>query len=294
MMPSSPHRQTSPSGYPEVEYGRTSDGMLAARVADTAFAMALACDGHHYLVTGWRISRPIDEWTRSDFYGHSGELADEAAFRAKVVESAQHQREKRALGRRDVRSSANTPWGVSQGSTLYAEDVVFHSTAGHGGFHLSATRNRMVPPMLRAEGGWYEEDAAWAIVAITFPHLFTTHECRCADRTLRDSWPDAWEAIFGRSLTPGESWTKDRRAFEEKHADDWIVVSAITSEHRKKFVECVATPGGKRGPGTEERRFLVPSDEYEIGLFGFVIDVTRHQVYAGPSSFIGWQRRGSP
>jgi len=284
-----PHRR-----FPEVSFGRSADGMIVALVGEHAYAMAPARDGGHQLVSGWRIRRPMHEWTRDDFYGYSGELADEAAFRARVAESAQHQREKHALGRHDVRSSANTPWGVSQGATLYAEDVVFHSTAGHGGFHLSATRNRMVHPMLRAEGGWYEEDAAWAIVAITFPHLFTTYECRCADRTLRGSWPDAWEAIFGRSLTPGESWTKDRRAFEEKHAGDWIVVSAITSENQKGFVEVVATPGGRRGAGTEERRFLVPADEYEIGRFGFVIDPDRHQIYGGPSSFIGWQGRKSP
>jgi hypothetical protein len=95
-------------------------------------------------------------------------------------------------------------------------------------------------------------------------------------------------------LAPGESRTKDQRAFEAEHASDWIVVSAITSDQQKGFVECVATPGGKRGAGTEERRFLVPAAEYEIGRFGFVIDTKRHAVYAGPSSFIGWQGRGSP
>jgi hypothetical protein len=113
-------------------------------------------------------------------------------------------------------------------------------------------------------------------------------------RTIKDSWPDAWEAIFGTILAAGESRTKDQRAFEAEHAADWIVVSAITSDQQKGFVECVATPGGKRGPGTEERRFLVPSGEYEIGRFGFVIYPDRHPVYAGPSSFIGWRGRGSP
>uniref|UniRef100_UPI0019542AA2 DUF7007 domain-containing protein n=2 Tax=Pseudomonadota TaxID=1224 RepID=UPI0019542AA2 len=70
------------------------------------------------------------EWKRSDFYGHTGELADEAAFRAKIAENAEHQREKRALGRREISSTASTPWGRSQGATVYAEGVVCHSTAG--------------------------------------------------------------------------------------------------------------------------------------------------------------------
>ncbi|MET4185315.1 hypothetical protein ABIB94_007448 [Bradyrhizobium sp. JR7.2] len=229
-----------------------------------------------------------------DFHGRSGDLADEAAFRAKVAENADHQREKRALGRRDIASTANTPWGPSQGATVYAEGVVCHSTAGHGGFHLSAERNRSVHSMLRARGGWYEEDEGWSIVAITFPNLFTSYERRCAERTIRDSWPDAWEAIFGTVLQPGESREKDRRAFEQEHAGDWIVVAATASDQQPGFVEVVATPGGRRGAGTEERRFLVPSDEYRMGRFGFVVDDTHHQVYSGPSSFVAWQGRRSP
>jgi hypothetical protein len=90
-------------------------------------------------------------------------------------------------------------------------------------------------------------------------------------------------------LQPGESHEKDRRAFEREHAGHWIVTSAITSKHEPGFVEVVATLGGKRGPGTEERRFLVPSDEYGIGRFGFVIDEARHQIYGGPSDFAGWR-----
>lgn len=97
------------SGFPEVEFGRSADGLFVARAGDAAFAMLPASDGRHYLATGWRIRRPIAEWTRLDFYGHSGELTDEAAFRAKVEENAEHQREKRALARREIRSKANTP-----------------------------------------------------------------------------------------------------------------------------------------------------------------------------------------
>jgi len=286
----SSHQAPDHSG---TSFGLSADGMRVALVGEDAYAMAPARDGSHYLATGWRIARPMAEWNRSDFYGHLGDLADEAAFRSKVQEQAQHYLEKRALRRRDIPGGARTPWGPSQSATVYAEGVASHSTAGHGGFKLSAERNRQVHPMLGNAGGWYEEDECWAIVAITFPHLFTALERRCAERTIKDSWPDTWEAIFGTILGPGESRTKDRRAFEAEHATDWIVVSAITSEQRKGFVECIATPGGKRGPGTEERRFLVPVDEYDIGRFGFVIDLDRHAVYAGPSSFVGWRERGA-
>jgi hypothetical protein len=276
-------------GIPGVFFGRSADGMTVALVGETAFAMAPARDGRHYLVTGWRIRRPMSEWTRGDFYGHSGELADASSFRNAVLEQAEHQREKQALSRREARIAASTPWGASQGATVYADGVVFHDTAGHGGIHLSAERNGQIHPMLRADGGWYEEDECWAIVAIHFPHLFTSFERRCAERTVKDSWPDAWEKIFGTILGPGESRERDRLAFERKHAGDWIVIAATTSDLEKGFVECVATRGGKRGH-VDERRFLVPSTEYRVGQFGFVIDEARHRAWDGPSDFAG--RRG--
>jgi len=259
-----------------VEYGLSSEGFCVARVGDTAFAMVPGRAGRHYLATGWRISRPLAEWTRADFFGHSGDLADEAAFRAKVTENAEHQREKRALRRADIFSRAHTPWGVSQGATVYADGVICHSTASHGGFHLSAERNRKVHPMLRARGGFYEEDSAWAIVAITFPHLFTSFERRSAERTLKDGWPDAWETITGTVLAPGESYEKDRREFESRHAADWVAISAITSCNHPDMVDVIATLGGKRDANVAQRRFLVPSAEYSVGRFGFVIDPARH------------------
>lgn len=281
-------------GFPGISFGRSADSLLVALVGDTAFAMALGRDGKHFLASGWRISRSIEQWRRDDFYGHSGDLEDEAAFRAKVMENAEHQQEKRAFGRRDIHSSANTPWGPSQGATIYAEGVTSHSTAAHGGFHLSAERNAKVHPALRAGNGFYEEDECWAIVAFTFPHLFTAFERRCAERTMKDSFPDAWEAITGDQLEPGESRTKDQRSFSRLHENDWIVISAITSEQEMGFVECIATQGGRRGTDTVERRYLVPADEYHVGRFGFVIDPDRHAVYAGSSSFVGWRGRGAP
>jgi hypothetical protein len=283
------------SGLPGVSFGRSADGLPVALVGDTAFAMVPRREGRHFFVTGWRIGRPIEQWCRGDFYGHSGELADESEFRARVAENAEHSQEKLVLGRREIQSSANTPWGPSQGATVYSEGVTAHSTASHGGFQLSAERNGKVNSMLRSPGGWYEEDAAWAIVAQTYPDLFTTYERRHADRTVRDSWPDAWEAIFGRVLEPRESRGKDRRAFELRHAEDWIVVSAIHSDHKPGFTEVIAAKGGQRTEHTPVRRYLVPKDEYGIsgGPFGFVIDPERHAFYDGPLSFVTWAARRS-
>jgi hypothetical protein len=67
------------------------------------------------------------------------------------------------------------------------------------------------------------------------------------------------------------------------------VISAIRCDRYAGMTECVTTLGGDR-TALERRRYLVPSDEYHVGRFGFVIDEARHRLYAGPSSLIGWNR----
>ncbi|WP_312418478.1 DUF7007 domain-containing protein [Shinella sp.] len=275
-----------------VEFGRTVEGFPVARLGDLLLAMLPRGSGGWYLASAWRLIRQLCELKREEFYGHDGDLADEAAFRARVLETAEHRRELAALQRLQTRMVCSTPWGASQLASIYAEGIVAHMTVGHGGFRLSAERNAKVIPTLRIDSGWYEEDDAWAIVALTFPDLFTGYERKLADRTIRDKWPDEWEAIHGRTLEPGESTGKDRRAFERRHADAWIVASAITSSHHAGMVEVVAVLGARQGKQVEQRRFLVPTAEYQArGPFGFVIDEGRHVPYDGPSSFIGWQPR---
>lgn len=277
----------------EVEFGESAEAFPVARIGDMVLAMLPLADGGAYLASAWSVPRPPNELRRADFHGHGGRLADEDEFRRRVHETAAHHRELHALGRVQTRMAASTPWGASQLAIIYGPDVVSHSTAGHGGFHLSAARNRLVDPALRNDSPWYEEDCEWAIVALTFPNLFTTYERKCADETIRHTWPETWELIHGRTLAAGECRSKDRCAFEQAHAGDWAVNSAIYSGHHAGMTEVVATKGGLRGAGAE-RRFLVPSDEYaDRGSFGFVIDESSHHSYDGPSSFVGWRERRS-
>ena len=103
----SPVRTLGPSQAPDLSgasFGRSADGLLVAVVPENAYAMVPGRDGTHFLATGWRIARPMTEWTRSDFLGHGGDLPDEATFRSKVLEQAQHVQEKRRLARRDTGS----------------------------------------------------------------------------------------------------------------------------------------------------------------------------------------------
>ncbi len=277
-----------------VEFATSADGMPVARIDDLVLAMVTSPGGSAFLASAVSVRRPLADLTHADFIGHDGRVADEAEFRARVAETAAHKRDLAQLNRVQTRMRASTPWGGSQMAVIYAEGVIAHSTTSHGGFHLSSDRNAKVHPLLRKETPWYEEDCEWAIVAFSFPELFTAYERSIAEKTIRNTWPDAWEAIRGAKLTEGESWAKDRSAFDERHAVDHIVISAIISDQHPGMTEVVAVVGGDRRASKDERRFLVPSDEYAgRGRFGFVIDPDRHATYDGPSSFIGWRGRGS-
>jgi len=276
------------------EYGRTRDGMLAARVGNQAFAMMPRDNGHH-IVKAWGLPGTIEDWTAADFYGGGHRPVDEAGFRQAVEEWAAQQRQLAGLGRSSTLALRSTPWGQSQHGVVYGPGIVFRHTASHGGFELSAERNAEIHHLLRSDNGFYEEDCAWAAVAAAFHELFTGLERRDADEILRQVYPDAWEAIHGTTLQRGQSRVKDRRSFDAENTERWVVVSAILSTENPGFVECIATLGGRRGGKSiggksgelVERRFLVAEDRYDIGEFGYVIDEEQDQPYAGPSSFVG-------
>ncbi|WP_353844942.1 hypothetical protein [Rhizobium sp. CSW-27] len=170
-----------------VEFATSADGMPIARIDDTVLAMVTSPSGFAFLASAVFVRRPLAELTRDDFIGHDGRLADEAEFRTCVAETARHKRDLAALNRVQTRMSASTPWGGSQIAVIYAEGVVAHSTAGHGGFHLSADRNARIHPLLRKHSPWYEEDNEWAIVANSFPELFTGYERSMAEKTIRNT-----------------------------------------------------------------------------------------------------------
>ncbi|MCJ9722203.1 hypothetical protein MOV66_10865 [Agrobacterium sp. SHOUNA12C] len=207
-----------------------------------------------------------------------------------AAEQAAHETELQALDRPTIRAGASTPWGMAQVSRQFADGIVLHSTASHGGFHLDENANGTVHAHYRSDTEFYEEDCEWAKVAHAFPQLFTAYERRLADRTLRDCYPDAYERVTGVTLNGGQSHARDRQKFEERHRNDWVVIAALNSDYKPGFVECIATLGGIRGE-VGERRFLVPRSDYTIGRHGFVIDPVKHQSYDGPSSFVTWAAR---
>lgn len=89
----------------------------------------------------------------------------------------------------------DTPWGQSQDVTDVADGVQFVSTAGHGGYRLSAARLARMPESLKTvtdfyKGGpWFEEDCEWARVAMAFPELFPADAQEAARSTLAQTQP---------------------------------------------------------------------------------------------------------
>lgn len=117
-----------------------------------------------------------------------------------AAEKAAHETELQALDRPTIRAGASTPWGMAQVSRQFADGIILHSTASHGGFHLAEKANAAVHALYRNNTEFYEEDCEWAKVVHAFPQLFTAYERRLADRTLRDTYPDAYERVMSVTL----------------------------------------------------------------------------------------------
>jgi hypothetical protein len=173
----------------------------------------------------------------------------------------------------------STPWGTSQISETYARGIMYYSTASHGGYHLSPTRNMVVPEYMRKADGWYEHDCEWAIAATIFPEAWvkawgSENILKTIKETLRNWYPDFYEKFYNVEILETESHVRDRENFAEANKDNYVVICATGKE---KHVEVIATKGGVREFGAEERTFLIKTEEYQNrSNLGFVIDLDRH------------------
>jgi len=174
-----------------------------------------------------------------------------------------------------------SPWGKVEFERQLADGIVFCNTAGHGGIHLNAKRQRQMPAALRNSTPWYEEDCEVGLVFLAFPDLFPDRQ-QTADRLVRDYFPDQYEAHLQCSILPGHSDKKDEKRFEEDNRNNYVVTAAWADWHKdvpKDHVAVVATIGGGRDEESQKTRryFLVSADEYKNKKFGFVVDLTKHK-----------------
>ena len=185
--------------------------------------------------------------------------------------------------------ATTTPWGPAQTADKVAPGIMFYTTAGHGGVHLSAGRQAKVPAYMQCEGGWYEEDCDWCIPAIVFAdewNKWSKHaDCEQAKSTLRNWHPAMYEQYFNVVLKPGESSQKDRYEWYKAHKHEMIVVAACGDWHEncpKGYVLVTACIGG-RDPVTYQycgplHEFIVPQEDYaNRDNESFVVDVTKYE-----------------
>ena len=178
-----------------------------------------------------------------------------------------------------------TPWGTAQTRTPLGTGIVQVTTAGHGGIGLDKARNALVHPAWRNRAGWYEEDCEWAIVAVTFPNLFSAAQLIAAHRCAQNWMPDQYERVLRVRLLPAESGLRQEQIFFRDNANRLLAVAAWgsgqTTGDRERvpdgMVGVVARRGGRRRDDTDERWFLVPAGEYaQRDRFGFLVDEQRH------------------
>lgn len=86
-----------------------------------------------------------------------------------------------------------SPWGPVQTCDELAKGLLAVSTAGHGGIYVPAKQLHRIRPEWRAYAArwsgseqWYEEDCAWALVALSIPEAFDASARGSALSTL--SW----------------------------------------------------------------------------------------------------------
>ena len=96
-----------------------------------------------------------------------------------------------------------TPWGRADGCKHITRGIVQYFTPSHGGYHVSAELLKTMPEYLQQDAytplGWFEEDCAWAKVAISFPQYFSTEDQSIAYQTLKAYYPEAYAKLMGNS-----------------------------------------------------------------------------------------------
>lgn len=176
------------------------------------------------------------------------------------------------------RGPSRSPWGPVQ----HAERIGrFWSvyTAGHGGILAPAEPNATVHPAWRNENGWYEEDCEWAIVAVTFPEDFPDPLRASAEETARNWFPVQYVKATGKSVDGSKSFTLREQANKVLRSCSYVVRAAWGPG-------LDGVPAGMvgvcahRAVDEAEGWFLVPEQEYRQPGGFYVIDESRHQVWA--------------
>lgn len=155
----------------------------------------------------------------------------------------------------------HTPWGKSQDQEKITRGINFYSTAGHGGYKVSAKLNEQIPDFMRNEDGWYEEDCEWCIPAIIFHEYFKQDVIDIAVATFRNWFPDAYEQFYQVELQPGESHERDRQQFAIDNYNNFVGTSAFGDWHDTVPSGMVGVYFKRESDGMQIGK-LIPQQEY--------------------------------
>ena len=188
---------------------------------------------------------------------------------------------------KSYKGPVHSPWGNVQSRQEVIPGVVLIVTASHGGVWLSSQRAKALPEAVKKYfyagdqvKRFYEEDVEIFVIGLAFydewskkkelPELSSIHD------TVKNWFPGLYEEWFEVKLTGDESFIRARQEFENKHANDWVVISASKHPDEDDKVVCCATLGGIIGHNVPKNWFVVDKAEYDPGRFGFVIDLKKH------------------
>lgn len=189
-----------------------------------------------------------------------------------------------------------TPWGTSDSSTPYFDGVTFYSTPRHGGFKVSKKRLAEMPPCLRNENGWYEEDCEALKVFMAFPtEFFKTGKLNRdsyakSKQSFMGWFPDEYAVLFGRMPTAAESHVVADREFAARTHDKFVVTSAWGSWQNGVPDGMVGVSATKASTG-DHKYFLVPEALYQTRKSHFCIDDYPNAGIVETTDFTGNGRR---
>ena len=139
-----------------------------------------------------------------------------------------------------IHQAANTPWGASDQSEQIAPGIVWYSTPGHGGCHVSDGLMAQMHPALAeadkfAPRGWFEEDVAYQLVAYSFPDKFAGKQGFGATaEQVKSQAREALERYYPEALAAAEGTTGSRRPFVADRV--WEEVSKTAADREMQNV----------------------------------------------------------
>lgn len=171
----------------------------------------------------------------------------------------------------------DTPWGRADLVESKTDDntVLVVSTSSHGGIGVHIATHS-IPEYFKKFAiygetwAWFEEDCCWSAAALALPELFLDAQ-QSAEDTLRNWYPDAYAAHFGRMPLASESMVVRERERKIRLMNNFTVYAAWDETAWNVPIGHVYVRG-RRSADNAEAGFLIPVDLYKPPIDDIVLD----------------------